>query len=105
MSLRTALCSLGCLIRGHAPIVEMNECENKSEIVCERCGTVLGDFVVNLKKYGIAPVQRTSHSGLQNGAVHGTDSVSAAVQRADMLVVDWERNFRESVWRDDGGRH
>jgi hypothetical protein len=104
MSLRTALCFLGCLIRGHAPIVEMYECENKSEIVCERCGTVLGDFVVNLRKYAIAAVHRTNHNGLQNGAVHGTDFVSAAVQRSDMLALDRERNFRESVWHDDGGR-
>jgi hypothetical protein len=81
----------------------MNECENKSEIVCERCGTVLGDFVVNLRKYGIAPVQRTNHNGLQNGAVHGPEAISAAAQRAEVLALDRERNFRESAWSDDGG--
>jgi hypothetical protein len=35
---------------GHEPIIEVNERENKSELVCERCRAVLGDFVTNLRR-------------------------------------------------------
>src|SRR5688500_11457908 len=41
---------LCCLIFGHAPVVEVNEAENSSAYVCERCRAPLGDFVTNLRK-------------------------------------------------------
>jgi hypothetical protein len=55
MALSTILCSLGCFIRGHAPIVEINEAENKAQLVCERCRAALGDFVRNLHKHCDGP--------------------------------------------------
>jgi hypothetical protein len=101
MILRTVLCSLGCLLRGHAPIVEINETQNKSELVCERCRAVLGDFVTNLRKNRVAPAQRAGHNGFQEMVLIGRKPTSAAHQRADRH----ERDIRESVWLDDGGRN
>jgi hypothetical protein len=46
------------LVFGHEPIIEVNERENKSEYVCERCRAVLGDFVTNLRKARAEPVER-----------------------------------------------
>ena len=69
MSLQTTLCALGCLICGHAPTVEINEPENRSELVCERCRTVLGVFVMNLRKDRIAPATRTRFDGFQGDGV------------------------------------
>jgi hypothetical protein len=55
MTLPTILRSLVCLIRGHAPIVEINESENKADLVCERCHRNLGNFINVLRKHRVAP--------------------------------------------------
>jgi hypothetical protein len=46
---------LGCLIFGHAPIVEINEVQNTSAYICERCRVVLGDFVTIVCKPTVEP--------------------------------------------------
>jgi hypothetical protein len=50
MSSRVMFRPLCWLIFGHEPIIEVNERENKSVYVCERCRAMLGDFVTNLRK-------------------------------------------------------
>jgi hypothetical protein len=63
MSSRIVLRLLGCLIFGHQRIIEVNERENKSEYVCERCRAVLGDFVTNLRKSWSKPVAGADSTG------------------------------------------
>jgi hypothetical protein len=67
MSLLTRLGSLGCLILGHAPTIEINESANRSELVCERCGVVLDIFVTNLRKHPIVPTTQVAQ--LQHNSV------------------------------------
>jgi hypothetical protein len=52
---RSRLCRL---VFGHELLIEVNERENKSEYVCQRCRAVVGDFVTNLRKSGAEPVER-----------------------------------------------
>src|SRR6476469_4782940 len=68
MSSRIVLRLLGCLIFGHQRIIEVNERENKSEYVCERCRAVLGDFVTNLRTAQAKPVAGTGSAGSLSGA-------------------------------------
>ncbi len=60
MSTRVAFRPLCWLIFGHEPIIEINERENKSELVCERCRARLGDFVTNLRKPWVRRVEGTA---------------------------------------------
>jgi hypothetical protein len=62
------------LIFGHEPIIEINEKENKSEYVCERCRAILGDFVTNLRKPRAKPVEGMADSEPRNRA--GAEQVS-----------------------------
>jgi hypothetical protein len=56
------------LIFGHEPIIEINERENKSVYVCERCRAVLGDFVTDLRKpRGQAGRRDTGQRSLKSG--------------------------------------
>jgi hypothetical protein len=82
MSFRTALGTLGCFIRGHAPIVEIHESENKSELVCERCGKILGDFVLVLSQREAAPDLEMRSNGLPPGDSRGWVSLSKNTNRA-----------------------
>ena len=63
----TLLRSFGCLLSGHAATVQIDESENRSELVCARCGAALGVFVTNLRKQGVVPATQTAnlkHNGL-----------------------------------------
>jgi hypothetical protein len=79
MSPNAIFSSLGCLIRGHAPIVEINESECKSECICERCGAVLGVFVVNLRKNWIASSLGLYSNGLHEVAARGTEASASGL--------------------------
>jgi hypothetical protein len=68
MSSRVMFRPLCWLIFGHEPIIEVNERENKSVYVCERCRAMLGDFVTNLRKPRAKPVQGTADSEPRNRA-------------------------------------
>lgn len=65
MSPRVFLRPLCRLVFGHELVIEVNERENRSEYVCERCRAVVGDFVTNLRKSGAEPVERPRPTDLR----------------------------------------